>query len=160
MFQHGDRIRVEMIADDGLPVVRYGFVVDPKGPLGSVSVLLDGEVAPTVMRNFAQLRPVTITEVELRLNGFDLLDDPALRQGLVNLWSAEAEEAGLEIASLQCIGNGYRDHETGYALAELVSGGEQYVLRAMPALDEADVVRVSAGRPSRLDDQRLTRFEP
>ena len=33
--------------------------------------------------------PVTITSVELCLYGADLLNDPSLRQGLVNLWSAE-----------------------------------------------------------------------
>ena len=52
---------------------------------------------------------MSITYVELCLDGADLLDDPSLRQGLVNLWSAEADEAGLEVGSLERLGTGQRD---------------------------------------------------
>ncbi len=69
-----------------------------------------------------------------------------LRQGLVNLWVAEAETAGLEIASLHCIGTGVRDSSDGYALAELSSGGEQYVLRATCAPTTTKSVMVRADR--------------
>lgn len=149
MFQHGDRIRLETTDEDGLPLVRYGFVggfFDHR-----VVVMLDGEIGDDRVVDLSQLEPVTITSVELRLNGADLLEDPALRQGLVNLWSAEAEEAGLEIGALHCMGNGVRDSSEGYALAELMAGGEQYVLRAVRDDAFSDLVRVRADRPNRWD---------
>ena len=55
-------------------------------------------------------------------SGGDLLDDPSLRQGLVNLWSAEVDEAGLEIRSLERLGNGVKESDDGFALAQLWAG--------------------------------------
>jgi DNA helicase-2/ATP-dependent DNA helicase PcrA len=92
-FQQGDRVRVETIGDDGLPLVRYGFVGGLVGDRGPVVVMLDGDLKNDTIVDRSEIKPVTITNLELRLAGTDLLDDPALRQGLVNLWSAEAEEA-------------------------------------------------------------------
>ena len=43
-FQHGDRVRVETIGDDGLPLVRYGFVGGMVGDQGPVVVMLDGDL--------------------------------------------------------------------------------------------------------------------
>ena len=85
----------------------------------------------------------------LKAGGSDLLDDPSLRQGLVNLWAAEAESAGLQLAALHCIGTGVRDSSEGYALAELSSGGEQYVLRATRCIKQYDAIVVHADRPNR-----------
>jgi hypothetical protein len=150
MFQHGDRIRLETTDDDGLPLVRYGFVggfADQQ----AVRVMLDGELGDDRVVDLSLLEPVTITNVELRLTGADLLEDPTLRQGLVNLWTAEAEEAGLEIGALHCMGNGVRDSSEGYALAELMAGGQQYVLRAVRESSLSDIVRVRADRPNRWD---------
>ena len=62
------------------------------------------------------------------LSGGDLLDDPSLRQGLVNLWSAEVDEAGLEIRSLERLGNGVKESDDGFALAATV--GRQRAVRA------------------------------
>ena len=93
-------MRVETIGDDGLPLVRYGFVGGLVGDEGPVVVMLDGDLKDDTVVDRSEIAPVTITTVELRLQGTDLLDDPALRQGLVNLWSAEAEEAGLAIGTL------------------------------------------------------------
>jgi hypothetical protein len=149
MFQHGDRIRLQTTGDDGLPIVRYGFVggfADQR-----VVVMLDGEIGDDWVVDLSQVEPVSITNVELRLNGADLLEDPSLRQGLVNLWSAEAEDAGLEIGALHCMGSGVRDSSEGYALAELMAGGQQYVLRAVRDDPISDVVRVRADRPNRWD---------
>ena len=146
-FQHGDRVRVETIGDDGLPLVRYGFVGGLVGERGPVVVMLDGDLKNDTIVDRSEIKPVTITNLELRLQGTDLLDDPALRQGLVNLWSAEAEEAGLAIGTLTCIGAGVRDSREGYALAELFAGGEQYVLRAMRESNGSEYVRVRADRP-------------
>lgn len=129
MFQAGDRVRWETTGDDGLPLVRYGFVGGSNGDHTRVAVMLDGDLAGDTVVDLCQLAPVTITTIELRLDGADLLDDPALRQGLVNLWAGEADQAGLEIRSLECLGTGVPDR-TGFVLAELWAGNEQYVLRA------------------------------
>ena len=148
-YQHGDRVRLHTTDADGLPLVKYGFVggvADQR-----VLVLLDGEFGADAVVDDSQLEPVTITSVELRLRGADLLEDPRLRHGLVNLWSAEAEEAGLEIGALHCMGDGVRDSSEGYCLAELMAGGEHYVLRVVRDSYRSDVVRVRADRPNRWD---------
>jgi hypothetical protein len=148
IFSHGDRVRYATTGDDGFPLVRYGFVggvADPDGPL---VVMLDGELGGDVVEA-AFVEAVNICNVTLTLGGSDLLDDPSLRQGLVNLWAAEAETAGLQIAALHPIGTGVRDSSEGYALAELSSGGEQYVLRATLCLKQYDAVVVHADRPNR-----------
>lgn len=148
MFQPGDRVRWETIGDDGLPLIRYGFV----GALGDthVAVMLDGDLTGDTVVDLSQLAAVSITTVELRLQGSDLLDDPALRQGLVNLWSAEAEEAGLEVRVLEYFGaNGTAADSTGsYELAELWAGSEQYVLRAAPDV-MSGTVNIRADHPHR-----------
>ncbi len=51
--------------------------------------------------------------------------------------------------ALQCIGTGVRDSSEGYALAELSSGGDQYVLRATLCAHDRDAVLVRADRPNR-----------
>ena len=146
VFHHGDRVRWATVDDDGLPLVRYGFVGGVTGTNGPVVVMLDGELGGDVI-NPAEIEPVHISNVTLTLSGTDLLDDPSLRQGLVNLWAAEAETAGLEIASLHCIGTGVRDSSEGYALAELSSGGDTYVLRATLCPHDHDSVMIHADTP-------------
>ena len=89
-FGLGDRVRWATTDEDGLPVVRYGFVGGAAGDGGPVVVMLDGELAGEVI-DLEQLEPVSITNVELHLDGPDLIDDPNLRRGLVHLWQAEAE---------------------------------------------------------------------
>ena len=123
------------------PVARTGVRRD------RVVVMLDGDLKGDTVIALDQLAPVTITNVELRLHGADLLEDPSLRQGLVNLWSAEADQAGLEIVALRCLGTGVRDvvHD-GFALAELRSGTHQYVLRAFHG-PTPDIVSVRADEP-------------
>lgn len=149
-FVPGDRVRVASTGDDGYPLVRYGFVGRPCVD-GIVEVLLDDELPGTALVDLSQLEPVTITTVELRLDGIDLLVDPALRPGLVNLWHAEAEQAGLEIDALHHTGGGLRDAGDGYVLAELTAGGEHYVLRAECDPYDSDTVRVRVERPNRWD---------
>jgi hypothetical protein len=73
-----------------------------------------------------------------------LLDDPALRQALVNMWAAEAEAAGLQIAAMQHIGTGVRDASEGWTIAELSSAGERYTLRAARCPNTDDAVLVHA----------------
>ena len=152
-FSHGDRIRYSTTGDDGLPLVRYGFVGGVSDNGGPVVVMLDGELAGDVV-DPTEIEPVHMSNVTLVLAGSDLLDDPSLRQGLVGLWAAEAETAGLEIAGLRCIGTGLRDSSEGYALAELSSGTDQYVLRASLCAHDRDAVLIRADRPNRWEQRQ------
>lgn len=148
MFQHGDRVRYDTTGEDGYPLVRYGWVGSDSGDDSPVVILLDGELADAIV-DPDKIEPVHIGNVTLTLDGTDLLDDPSLRQGLVNLWRAEAETAGLQIASLHCIGTGIPDSSDGFSLAELNSGGDHYVLRATMCPHRPDAVTVHADPPSR-----------
>lgn len=148
IFRHGDRIRYETTGDDGFPLVRYGFVGELNNEGGPVVVMLDGELGGDIVE-VEKIQAVHISNVTLRLDGADLLADPGLRQGLVQLWHAEAEEAGIQISSIHPIGTGVRDSSEGYALAELSSGGEQYVLRATTCSMGTDAIDVHADRPNR-----------
>jgi hypothetical protein len=145
-FQPGDRVRWETTGDDGLPLVRYGFVGGANGDHTHIAVMLDGDLAGDTVVEYTQLAQVSITTVELKLHGADLLDDPELRPGLVNLWSAEADQAGLEIRAVECLGTGVRAHGDGYILAELWAGSQQYVLHASPD-PSADTIHIRADLP-------------
>ena len=129
IFNHGDRVRWEATADDGLPVVRYGFVRSMADVTGPVIVMFDDELGGEVI-DVDQLAPVTITSVELRLEGDDLLDDPDLRRGLTSLWKAEAESAGLDVDDLRPHGYGDHDGNGGWQLASLTSGDDRYHVKA------------------------------
>jgi hypothetical protein len=146
-------VRVETTGDDGFPVVKYGFVGGLTGSSehsGPIVVMLDGELGGDVIDPCC-VQPVSITNVELRLTGDDLMTEPALRRGLVALWHAEADSAGLDVDALHPLGDGLRDSSDSWALAELMAGGEQYVVRAFCLPHEPDVVRVRADRPNRWD---------
>jgi hypothetical protein len=140
-FEHGDRVRCTTMGDDGLPLVRYGFVraVEPDG---SVVVMFDGDIAGEPV-DPAHVELVSITSIELRLDGTDLLDDPDLRRGLTPLWQAEAEEAGLDVDSV-IVHEGKQESLHCWSLASLMSGGVHYVLRALRHVDDPGVVRVRA----------------
>lgn len=149
-FAPGDRVRMESTGDDGFPLVRYGFVGGVAASLGPVVVMLDGELGGDIV-DPSQLCPVSITTVELCLQGTDLVDDPDLRKGLVSLWHAEADSAGLDIDAMHPIGDGLRDSSDSWALAEVVACGRQYIVRALQLPNEPGVVRVRADAPTRLD---------
>ena len=70
-----------------------------------------------------------------------------MRQGLIHLWAAEAESAGLEISAMHPMGTGVRDSCQGFVLAELTSAGEPYVLTASLCPSDLDAVLVHAARP-------------
>jgi hypothetical protein len=142
-FGLGDRVRWLTTGDDGLPLVRYGFVGGVASESGPVMVMLDGELNGDVI-DLSQLQPVTITNVELQLDGPDLIDDPSLRRGLVHLWQAEAEQAGLDVDALECLGAGQQLPDQSWSLAALSTGGEQYVVRARRAEDDPQVVLIRA----------------
>lgn len=148
MFQPGDRVRWASLGDDGFPIVRYGFVRGPNGDRDRVAVLLDGELKGDTVVHLDQLEAVTITNIELRLHGADLLDDASMRQGIVNLWTAEADQAGLEVRSLDYLGHrGWGSCDEGCALAELRAGGMQYILRALPRTDDSICVKADLPLP-------------
>ena len=130
MFSLGDRVRWSTTGDDGLPLVRYGFVGGVASDVGPVVVMLDGEIGAEPV-DLSQLEPVSIMTVALHLDGLDLIDDPALRRGLVNLWQAEAESAGLAVDGVRCLGAGMPNGGESWSLAELDSGGQHYVVRAL-----------------------------
>lgn len=148
MFQPGDRVRWLTTGDDGLPLTRYGFVGGVNGDASRVAVMLDGELKGDLVISLDELAPVEITTVELRLEGADLLNDPSLRQGLVNLWYAEADQAGLEIRAISPLGTGVRDVGDSYALAELRAAGQAWVLRAAPDTAAPDTICVRAVGPN------------
>ena len=150
-FRHGDRIRYTTTDDDGLPIVRYGFVGGVTDHDGPVVVMLDGELGGDVV-DLDKIEPVDICNVTLKLDGRDLLDDPSLRPGLVNLWQAEAEDAGLQIAAIHPLesGIGVRDSSEGFALAELTAAGDQYMLRATRCPTE-DAILLQCDPPQPLD---------
>jgi hypothetical protein len=142
-FLPGDRIRYETLGDDGLPLVRYGFIGGIAASGGPVVVMLDGELGGDVV-NLAQVQPVTVTTVELCLHGTDLVDEPNLRRGLLSLWTAEADTAGLDLDGVRPFGDGECDSPGCWCLAELDAGGDHYVLRAVQLPHEPEMVRVRA----------------
>jgi hypothetical protein len=141
-LQPGDRVRWLTTGDDGLPLVRYGFVGTGVHN-GEVRVMLDGDLKGNTVLPADDLAIVDITTVELRVAGIDMLDDPALRHGLVHLWSAEADQAGLDLGAIEFLPHVpiHLDH-TPIPLARVEAGGEQYVLQACPA--RADALHVRA----------------
>lgn len=141
-FQPGDRVRWLTTGDDGLPLVRYGFVGDGIHN-GEVHVMLDGDLTGNTVLPADDLAHVHVTNIELRITGADLLDDPAMRHGLVHLWTAEADQAGLDLGGIT-----FLPHETieldgsPVPLARVEAGDQRYVLQA--CLARADVINVRA----------------
>jgi hypothetical protein len=143
IYRPGDRVRFETTGDDGWPLIRYGFVGGVSGNGGPVVVMLDGEITADVV-NRSELQPVSITSVELCLRGADLVDDPELRKGLVALWHAEADSAGLDVDKLCPLGDGERETDACWALAELVAADQRYIVKAMQLSNEPEMIRVRA----------------
>lgn len=142
-FQPGDRVRWQTTGDDGLPLVRYGFVgVGVHN--GEVRVMLDGELKGNTLLPADDLALVHITNVELRVAGSDLLDDPAMCQGLVHLWSAEADEAGLDLGPIAFLPHEaiHLEHAT-VPLARVEAGGLQYILQACRSRHDAIHVKAA-----------------
>ncbi|WP_040495756.1 hypothetical protein [Ilumatobacter nonamiensis] len=146
-FQHGDRIRYATQDEDGFPLVRYGFVGGVTDDNGPVVIMLDGELGGDVV-DLDKIEPVHICNVTLKLDGRDLLDDLTLRSGLVSLWEAEAEDAGLQIGAIHpIVGRGRSDDgDDGCELAELTAAGDQYLLRAVRCKSE-DAILIHCTRP-------------
>jgi hypothetical protein len=134
-YQAGDRVRWVSTGDDGLPLVRYGYIGSTGAGNGRVVMMLDGDLKGNCLVHMDDIALVSITNIELRLTGCDLLDDPAMRQGLVHLWSAEADQAGLDVGSVRYVSfepSTFTGVPLGGAvpLAEVDSGGQHYLLAA------------------------------
>ncbi len=143
-FASGDRVRWECTGDDGLPMVHYGFVGGQARPGGPVVVMLDGDLNGTVIAA-AELHLVTLDNLELVLHGADLVDDPALRRGLLALWEAEVDNAGLAVERIGPV-DGCTCRGLVWPLAQLYSCGTRYVVHAFQTADEPDFVHVRANR--------------
>ncbi len=142
-LRDGDRIRIELNDDDGMPLVRYGFVAGVPHGVGPIVVMLDGDLNGTIV-DPAEVRVVGLTTVELRLRGGDLIDDPELRAGLVGLWQAEADTAGLDVGGVRPILGGLLRDDDSWALGELSSGDELYVVSVYRIPNDPDLVCVRA----------------
>lgn len=123
----GDRVRVSQVGEGGLPEVRYGWVERLDG-LHAV-VLFDGELGAEIV-HLGTVQPVEVTTVQLVLAGRDLLDDPELRRGLVKMWQAEADLAGLDVDAMSDYGEGSQTTNGRFALGEVMAGGSAYLLIA------------------------------
>ena len=122
-----------------------GGVASESGP---VVVMLDGELNGDVI-DLEQLQPVTITNVQMHLDGPDLIEDPELRRGLVHLWQAEAETAGLDVDSMQGLGAGQQLPDGSWSLAAITSGPAKPTSTAPTrrSTRSSSPSRVAAGRP-------------
>jgi hypothetical protein len=149
-FRTGDRVRVTRTGDDGFPLVQYGFIDGLATPEGPALVLLDDEVGDVVVE-LGDLEAIEVTTLELRLPGPDLCQNGDLRRGLVAMWQAEADDAGIDVERLVPMGDGVRDDVGSWALAELSAGGERFVLRASLLLDDPGTVHVRATPHSHWD---------
>ena len=130
-FVRGDRVRWDTTGDDGLPLTHYGFIGGRVDSGGRVVVMLDGHLKGDTVVAAAELLVVSVLTVTMHFDDETLLDDPGLRQGLVGLWVAETERAGLVVENLEPLGTGVLDTvEGGFGLAEFWAGGQPYVLRA------------------------------
>lgn len=142
-LRDGDRIRIEQIDSDGLPLVRYGFVGGVPSGVGPIVVMLDGDLSGTIV-DPSEVRRVELGTLELRLHGVDLIDEPDLRRGLVALWQAEADNAGLDVNGVRPIGDGLRSSGDSWALAELTFAEQVYVIHASRLPTDRDVICVRA----------------
>lgn len=141
----GDRIRLVGTDEDGLPFVRYGFVApdSPDPATTVVTVLLDGEISGETVP-CERVEIVTVASIELMLQGDDLVADPVLRRGLVAMWCAEAETAGVALDAFCPNGDGERDDRGSWILAHATAGDDRYAIRACERAGEPPMVHVHA----------------
>lgn len=144
-FATGDRVRWETTGDDGLPMVLYGFVGGQPAEHGPVVVMMDGEIHAKVLPA-AEVHIVTLGNIELIFHGTDLVDDPELRKGLLALWQAEVDTAGLAVEQLGPVEHCSCTGDSTWPLAQLYSCGDRYVVHAVRLADDLDCVRVRADR--------------
>ncbi len=150
----GDRVRVRRTDGDGIDHMVYGYLDRIDHEKGYAFVFVDDELRASHCV-LGDVDPVEIITVEVRFDSSELClalaHNPPLRRGLVFMWQAEAELAGISVERLEFLGddgNGLHDHVDSWALASLMAGGEQFWLRMwtrVPTPDSPDgFVRVCA----------------
>jgi hypothetical protein len=145
----GQRVAITE-ADGPISVRRYG-TVSSLIP-GQVIVQFDGEVGGRPVTP-DRCRAVEIDTVIVEWTGpssLDLLDDVVLRPRLVDMWLAEAADAGLLVDGVHRLADGLHEGGDAVALAEVVADGRSWVLGARLAVGTATLT-VSARRPNRWD---------
>ncbi|MSO32278.1 MAG: hypothetical protein EXQ64_05660 [Ilumatobacteraceae bacterium] len=149
-FVAGERICARTVCDDGFPIVRYGTVNRVVAARGPLIVVFDDDMGSNLV-DLSEVENLSITSISLVLSGVDLADDPDLRQGLCALWQAEAALAGIEIDAVYLLGAGLRDSNDTWALAEVHSGGDTYVVRVHTDPNAVSDVTLRADPPRRWD---------
>jgi hypothetical protein len=131
----GDRVRVHRTDEAGMAVFVYGYLDRVDHEKDYAFVFVDDELRASHCP-LRDVQPVQITTVEVRFDSSELClalaHNPPLRRGLVFMWQAEAELAGIELDRLEPLGddgNGLDDHVDSWALAVLEAGGETFWLR-------------------------------
>lgn len=152
-LRHGDRIKVCTVDDDGFPIVRYGTVGASLPDDGPVVVEFDDMLGGDIVDR-SEVESVRVDTVELVMTGIDLVNDPALRGGLADMWRAEADLAGLEIGVVHLLGpegTGTPNGSDGWLLAEFTHVGAPHVVRTARVHGAGDTVVVRADRMNRWD---------
>ena len=149
-FAAGERICARTTCDDGFPIVRYGTVNEVVTTNGPLLVVFDDDIGSNLL-DLSEVEILSITSISLVLSGVDLADDPDLRQGLFALWQAEAASADIQIDAVYLLGAGLRDSNDTWALAEVHSGGETYVVRVHTDPNAANDVTLRADLPRQWD---------
>ena len=139
-FGPGDRVRWATTGDDGLPLVRYGFVGGVAGEPGPVVVMLDGELSGDVV------------DLEPAAAGDDHERRAAPRRRRPDRRSRPAPRPRAPVAGRGRHGRARRRlgarasapasscPTSSWSLAALTSGGEQYVVRALRTDVDPEVV--------------------
>lgn len=149
-FHHGDRICVRTVDDDGLPIVRYGTVGGELPSNGPIVVMFDDLLGGDIVDR-SEVQLLTLDSLELCLTGRDLIEDPAVRSGLADMWLAESDLAGLPVMAIfpEGDGAGVRDGNQ-WLLATFTHNSETWVIRATVVDDTHDIV-VRADRSNHWD---------
>lgn len=131
----GDRVRVQRTDLDGLNHVVYGYLDRVDSEKGYAFVFVDDELRASHCA-LHDVEAVEVGTVEVRFDSSELClalaRKPQLRRGLVFMWQAEAELAGISFEQLELLGDeghGLHDHIDSWALARLVAGGEPFWIR-------------------------------
>ncbi|MEZ5247882.1 MAG: hypothetical protein R2713_01280 [Ilumatobacteraceae bacterium] len=112
-------------------------------------MMLDGELGGDVV-DACCVQPVSITNVELCLSGDDLIVEPDLRRGLVAVARRGRHGRHRRRRALHPSATGSAIRATR-SLAELMAGGEHYVVRAFRLPNERGSCASRADRPNRWD---------
>ena len=152
-LRSGERICVRTVDDEGIPIVRYGTVAADNRTTGPVAVFFD-DLSGSDLVDISEVHRIDYDTVELRFDGSDLFDNPALRAGLATMWRAEADLAGLRVDAIFSLGNddaGIANGADTWLLAEFTVAGTTHVIRTFRSPDNPTTVIVRADRANHWD---------